>query len=193
MQEPEDDVLTRDRLIHSAARLFRLHGYNAVGLAQILKDARAPKGSLYYHFPNGKADLAKASAQWASEGVLKLIAVSYEAAPDLEIATTNLCYKLAKAFEAGGCAGGCPVTSILQDPSGHHELADYALELLEGWSLVVRAHAERFGLTPGASTEYAQNLMIALQGAWVMARLTRSSDIIRSVPRLLAQAREPFR
>jgi TetR/AcrR family transcriptional repressor of lmrAB and yxaGH operons len=165
-----------------------LHGYSAVGLAQILKDARAPKGSLYYHFPKGKADLAKAAAHWASAGVLQLIALSYQDAPDLETGTTNLCCKLAKAFDAGGCAGGCPVTSTLQDPSGDHELADYALELLDGWSFAVREHAERFGLTSDESAEYAQTLMIGLQGAWVMARLTRHADVIRGVPKLVAAA-----
>lgn len=38
--------------------LFHLKGYHATGLSQILKESGAPKGSLYYHFPNGKEQLA---------------------------------------------------------------------------------------------------------------------------------------
>lgn len=185
MSKPGDDFETRERLIRSAARLFRLHGYNAVSIARILEEARAPKGSLYHHFPQGKTDLARAAAQWASASVLDFIAAAYGRAADLETGTVSLCNKLAKVFEAGGCAEGCPVTSILQDPSGKHELADYAVELLESWSMAVRTHAERFGLTTDASAEYAQRLMIGLQGAWVIARLLRSADVIRSVSRMV--------
>ena len=57
---------TKDRLIHAAATLFRTRGYHGVGLADVLADAKAPKGSLYHHFPNGKSDLALAAATWAS-------------------------------------------------------------------------------------------------------------------------------
>ncbi|MEC7259688.1 MAG: helix-turn-helix domain-containing protein, partial [Pseudomonadota bacterium] len=67
---------TKDRLIHAASDLFRRRGYAGVGIAEILNAAGAPKGSLYHHFPNGKADLALATADWASDGMLKLMAVS---------------------------------------------------------------------------------------------------------------------
>ena len=53
---------TKDRLILAAATLFRTRGYHGVGLADVLAEAKAPKGSLYHHFPNGKSDLALAAA-----------------------------------------------------------------------------------------------------------------------------------
>lgn len=45
---------TRSRILRAAFRLFRKHGYNGVGLADLLAEASAPKGSLYHHFPQGK-------------------------------------------------------------------------------------------------------------------------------------------
>src|SRR5262249_1727908 len=47
---------TKDRLIETARRLFWQHGYTGTGIAQILKDADAGSGSLYYFFPT-KEDL----------------------------------------------------------------------------------------------------------------------------------------
>ena len=47
---------TRDRLVAAAQELFLLQGYNATGVAQILKKAGVNSGSLYYYFPT-KEDL----------------------------------------------------------------------------------------------------------------------------------------
>ncbi|WP_042160997.1 TetR/AcrR family transcriptional regulator [Paenibacillus gorillae] len=49
---------SRDTILSTAARLFQLQGYSATGLNQIIKESNAPKGSLYYHFPGGKEQLA---------------------------------------------------------------------------------------------------------------------------------------
>lgn len=49
---------SREKILLTATRLFCLRGYHATGLNQILKESGAPKGSLYYHFPEGKEQLA---------------------------------------------------------------------------------------------------------------------------------------
>ncbi|MGX1433693.1 TetR/AcrR family transcriptional regulator, lmrAB and yxaGH operons repressor [Cytobacillus horneckiae] len=49
---------SRENILSAATRLFHIQGYHATGLNQILKESGAPKGSLYYHFPNGKEQLA---------------------------------------------------------------------------------------------------------------------------------------
>ena len=51
------DHNSRETLVRAASRLFRQKGYSGVGLTEILKEAGLPKGSLYYHFPGGKAEL----------------------------------------------------------------------------------------------------------------------------------------
>ena len=45
----------RDRIIGAAAELFHNNGYNATGIDQILKTARATKGSFHHHFGSKKA------------------------------------------------------------------------------------------------------------------------------------------
>jgi TetR/AcrR family transcriptional repressor of lmrAB and yxaGH operons len=60
---------TRVRLIAQAVRLFQARGYHGVGVAEILAAAEAPKGSLYHHFPSGKAELAAAAVDCIAEEV----------------------------------------------------------------------------------------------------------------------------
>lgn len=59
-------INTKDKLIQTASRLFETKGYYATGLNEILAESGAPKGSLYYHFPKGKEQLALESIN--SEG-----------------------------------------------------------------------------------------------------------------------------
>ncbi|MDS0525630.1 TetR/AcrR family transcriptional regulator [Clostridium sp. SHJSY1] len=60
---------TKERFIETASRLFEAKGYNATGLNEILKECKAPKGSFYYHFPNGKEELALESIRLAGEKI----------------------------------------------------------------------------------------------------------------------------
>lgn len=62
---------TRDRFIKTASRLFQMQGYHATGINEILKESGAPRGSFYYHFPNGKEELALEAIKLSSETIQK--------------------------------------------------------------------------------------------------------------------------
>lgn len=47
---------SRERILHSASRLFSRRGYNAVSLDDVMADAGLTRGAFYNHFRN-KADL----------------------------------------------------------------------------------------------------------------------------------------
>jgi TetR/AcrR family transcriptional regulator, lmrAB and yxaGH operons repressor len=48
----------RERMITAARRLFRQHGYLGTALSDVITESAAPRGSLYFHFPGGKEELA---------------------------------------------------------------------------------------------------------------------------------------
>jgi AcrR family transcriptional regulator len=49
---------SRNRMIQSAALLFREHGYSGTGFRDVIEHSGAPRGSIYHHFPGGKEELA---------------------------------------------------------------------------------------------------------------------------------------
>jgi TetR/AcrR family transcriptional repressor of lmrAB and yxaGH operons len=65
------ELPTRERILRAAIRLFQQRGYHGTGLSEILSEADAPKGSLYHHFPRGKAQLGVAA--------IESVAADYEA------------------------------------------------------------------------------------------------------------------
>ena len=71
-----ESVNTRQRILSAALHLFRKRGYHAAGLNDILELARAPKGSLYHHFPDGKEEIAVAVVAQITQGIIGLFAAN---------------------------------------------------------------------------------------------------------------------
>src|SRR5271166_2827557 len=58
-QKPQKPIRSsREAFVESTVRLLRRKGYAASGLGEIVARSGAPKGSLYFHFPGGKQELA---------------------------------------------------------------------------------------------------------------------------------------
>lgn len=175
---------TKDRLILSAATLFRTRGYHGVGLADLLADAKAPKGSLYHHFPNGKSDLAMAAATWASDEMLRLIAASFDGADTFKDGATTLCFKLAKLFDITGW-DTCPIAATLFEGPDNTDFRAHAEHIYEGWIAEVHDHAERLGMSVDEAQAKSEHLFMLIQGGWALARARRSSDILRGMPNMI--------
>ena len=177
------DLTTKDRLILAAAELFRSRGYHGVGLNEILEKANAPKGSLYHHFPDGKSDLALAAADWASDGMVRIIDDSFVGSESYADGVTTLCFKLAKFFDISGGWDGCPVSSILLDGPENDDFRNNMAKAYERWVDRVADYGREFGSDEIAARFDAETLLLAIQGAWTMARARRSSDVIREIPK----------
>jgi TetR/AcrR family transcriptional regulator, lmrAB and yxaGH operons repressor len=181
----ETDLSTRERLVITAAALFRQKGYHGTGLAEILDAAKAPKGSLYHHFPDGKQDLALAAADWASQGMVQIIADSFQPANDYRNGATTLCYKLAKFYDIAEGWNGCPVSHALFDGPLNETFREKADQIYTSWTEAIAAQAIRLGENPDRAADRAETLIMSIQGAWVLARARQSSDVLRQIPKRL--------
>ncbi|MEM7641187.1 MAG: TetR/AcrR family transcriptional regulator [Pseudomonadota bacterium] len=172
-------ISTRDRLTQAAARLFQETGYNGTSVAEVLATAQVPKGSLYHHFPDGKADLARAAAAMASQVMLDIVAAAYDPADDFAHGTARLAEKFARLFERHPHWRACPVqTLLLEGP-----LAADTAPLLQTWIDATAAQAARLGQT--APDRAATRLWTMLIGCWTLARAQDDPAPLRALPTLL--------
>src|SRR5207245_7237258 len=72
---------SRASMVRSAASLIRSRGVSATSFSDVLADSGAPRGSIYHHFPDGKAQLAEDAIQWTSERLLTHLRAGAPAAP----------------------------------------------------------------------------------------------------------------
>lgn len=73
---------TRERIIRTSAHLFQLQGYHATSMSQIIKESNSPNGSIYYHFSNGKEELAIEAIKYIGRFVEDQIKESMNQIPD---------------------------------------------------------------------------------------------------------------
>src|SRR5436305_12291372 len=62
----------RERMIESALVLMGEKGVEATSFSQVIEHSGAPRGSIYHHFPGGKAQLVEEATRHAGDIVAKL-------------------------------------------------------------------------------------------------------------------------
>lgn len=181
-----DEPSTRNRLVTVAAALFRQKGYHATGLAEILAAAGVPKGSLYHHFPDGKADLAKAAADWTADMLIRIVDDAFGPAPSYAEGVAHYCNKLARLFQLAEASNTCPISALLFDGPESEAFRQHAEGIFRRLIDSVATHGQRLGLTQAEAQTRAETLLIAIEGAWTLARARRDPGILRSLPGRLA-------
>ncbi len=180
----------RERLIHTAIRLFRQKGYASTGLAEILERSGAPKGSLYHHFPGGKLDVAAEAVRVAGAVVtatLEDLLARTEDGPAFVAAYAEL---LAQWVGASDFRDGCPIaTTLLETTPQAPALAEAGAAAFADWCRLIAAAFERDGVSAEEAHAHAELVVAAVEGALLLARVQRSVEPIRRVARRLAHPR----
>lgn len=175
---------TRQKLVETTGTLLRRQGYHATGLAEIVAESGAPRGSLYFHFPGGKDELACAAVLAAgSEWRARLDSTIAEAV-DLGSAVDAIICLLADDLEASGWDHGCPVAGVaLESPSEpvRRAVADHYTRWTDG----IADRLAAFGLAPGVAQELSAVILCSLEGALLLARVTRNREPLITVGRSL--------
>src|SRR5262245_53844476 len=78
---------TRERILRAAARAIRKHGYEGVGVADVMKDAGLTHGGFYAHFASRDELLAAAVDHAGAESTEALSRVVARARPGEELMT----------------------------------------------------------------------------------------------------------
>ena len=166
---------SRARLVATAKDLFARQGYNGTGLNQLLADARAPKGSFYHHFPDGKEALGAEAVTQAGGEIGALIDRAFAQAGSFREGATRMATFVADWFERTDYAAGCPITSVLLETAPACErLTAACAAVYDDWTDRVAGHATRLGVDAPHAFDLATGLVLAVEGAWIIARARRS-------------------
>jgi TetR/AcrR family transcriptional repressor of lmrAB and yxaGH operons len=163
-------------------------GYHATGLNQIVGASRAPKGSLYYYFPDGKEELAAEAIAHTGEKVAARIAENLSADDDPSRALRGFVRRIADAVEASGFRSGGPLMTVAMETATTSERLNHACR--EAYGSLQDAFAagfERGGFSAPRADELATFVTAAIEGGILLSRTAHSGDPLRRVADELAQ------
>jgi AcrR family transcriptional regulator len=182
---------TRERIVEQSAELFRLQGYNATGVKQIVEAAQAPFGSLYHFFPGGKEQLGAEAIRVSGALYEQLIPAVFDPAPDPVTGVRNFFAGAAAHLEDTDYADACPIATVALEVSSSSEtMRESCADVFESW---ISAGAERFeaaGAAPEQARELTIAMLCALEGAFVLSRALRSTEALAIAGELMARVVE---
>jgi TetR/AcrR family transcriptional repressor of lmrAB and yxaGH operons len=170
----------RERILAAAVRLFQARGYHGVAVAEILAAADAPKGSLYHHFPLGKAAIAAAAVAFIAERVAARLAAPGPTSVLVreiagEIGTWTGRRKGAEAGLIGALTVG---PGAEEEPVRRAVAAAY-----DRWRKILAARLAAEGAPhPQALADLA---IAALEGGLLMVRATGAAEPLKGVGSML--------
>ncbi|MDQ0378971.1 TetR/AcrR family transcriptional regulator [Amycolatopsis thermophila] len=161
---------TRRRMVTSAAELFRAQGYHATGLNQLVGAGGAPKGSLYFHFPGGKEQLAAEAITHSSENMAALLREVLEASPDCGTAITQVVEALGKNLAGTDYRCGCPIATVALDAGDSETIRQACTDGYTSWHAVITEYLTGQGIEPGTAATLGTIALSAIEGALLLAR-----------------------
>lgn len=178
---------TRGRVLATAAKLFQRQGYAATGLNQILADSSAPKGSLYFHFPGGKEQLAAESIALSGARMGNQMAAIMCAAENPGDALSGLADLFAASLDASGFGSGCPVATVaLEAAAGSETIRSSCDDVYGSWMEGLSLALCRWGVAQADALPLSELVISAVQGAILLAKVRRDTTVVHSIARQLA-------
>lgn len=175
---------TRNRLRGTAAELFRRQGYHGTGVNQIVEESGAPSGSLYFHFPGGKTELAIEAVTAAGREIGRGIEYLLESSDDVAEAVGRVLDYLVGDLRDSDYEHGCPVGTVALDTASTSEPIRLACRtIFDDWAAKVSARLEGAGWDKKAADNQALVVVALIEGALLLARARRDTDPLEAVAR----------
>jgi TetR/AcrR family transcriptional regulator, lmrAB and yxaGH operons repressor len=168
---------SRSRMIHAAAELFRRRGYHATTFSDVVRDSGAPRGSTYFHFPGGKAELAREAIARAGDEIEEMVDQAGRHADGPGSLVRVLAQIFAGRFERSGYQSGCAIaTMVLELAPGDEEFSAEFHGVFARWRAALVSRFEPLGLAPDRAAALADLVISALEGALLLSRAARSTE-----------------
>ncbi|CAM5713650.1 TetR/AcrR family transcriptional regulator [Streptomyces aurantiogriseus] len=182
----ESSTPSRERIVAGAADLISRRGLNATSIRELAKHAKAPLGSTYHYFPEGKQQLATEAVQYAGAAVARILRKELDEGPVAGLRAFLALWRgivVESDFHAG-----CPVLAVAVEEPPADEIPPAlvaAAEAFEGWEQLLAQSLRGHGADPERAPGLAALIVASVEGAIAMCRAKRSMQPLDQVAQQL--------
>jgi AcrR family transcriptional regulator len=181
--KPKDDA--RAKTIAQLAEVFRAHGYEGTSLSLITQATGLGKGSLYNMFPRGKEQMA--------EEVLAHIDGWFEQHVFVPLREDRRGEGVARMFDAVDryfeSGGRVCLVGVFALGSARDHFGVAVRGYFKAWEEALAGLLRRQGLAAPEARQRAEDILLGIQGALVLARANDDRGVFRrAMRRLQAEA-----
>src|SRR5262245_49081891 len=173
---------TRERIVRAAARALRKHGYEGVGVAEVMKDAGLTHGGFYAHFDTRDSHLAQAANHAGAEAIESLSRAVAAAKPGEELAALVDGYLSDRHLRAPEEGRGCAVAAAGSEvPRQSSEVRRTATRRIK--DLIGLVERQMPGWGKAGSRDKAMAILGCLVGTLLIARAVDDPERSRAARR----------
>ncbi|MFT3716450.1 MAG: TetR/AcrR family transcriptional regulator [Gordonia sp. (in: high G+C Gram-positive bacteria)] len=178
---------TRSRLVAAMLDLIQRRGYAGTGLSALTEAAGAPKGSLYFHFPDGKEEVGSEAVDSAAALFSAMISEIGSTADGPGEAIRTMGDSLCALLESGSFELGCPVSVVtLEMGSDSPRLRDRCNAAYTEWIGRMTDVLTDHGCDPQTAQSLATTVVSTTEGAMILARARRDVEPLRTAIAVVA-------
>ncbi|NEE07375.1 TetR/AcrR family transcriptional regulator [Streptomyces sp. SID7499] len=167
-------------MVLSAAELLREYGAAATSIDRVLAHSGAPRGSVYHHFPGGRAQLIDEAVALAGDFIAGLIDAATRAGDPVK--AVDAFFELWRdRLVQSDFRAGCPIVAVAvetNDDAPH--LARSAAAVFARWQEALAALFEQHGLPEQRGKRLAAFIVAAVEGSVIMCRAERSTAALEA-------------
>lgn len=166
---------SRERILQATEMLLREGGLAAAGIKQVVGVSGAPIGSVYHYFPGGKEQMVIETLQRHGQKARDLLGAAFAGDRPLPEQIRELFSTAAREFDRMGGTKSCAIGNVTLDLGrGEEALRGTCCACFDSW-----VHALE-PLLPWPDERrrrsFAEMLIVALEGAFVLARAQGSGS-----------------
>jgi TetR/AcrR family transcriptional repressor of lmrAB and yxaGH operons len=147
-------------MIQAASELFGQRGYHATAFSDVIQGSGAPRGSIYFHFPGGKHELAREAIALAGDEIEETVARAASQADDPGSLIRALADVMVQRLEGSDYKHGCSIATMV----------------FARWRAALVGCFETWGIVPETGVALADLVMSAFEGALILSRAARSPE-----------------
>lgn len=176
-------------MVASAASVIGSRGANATSFTEVLAESRAPRGSIYYHFPAGKNQLVGEALRWTKEQVLGYQRRCTADTPSGVVKHFVALFR--QSLTSSQCRAGCPVAgTVLDSYAEEGTLRDLVRQSFRSWVALLAVQFAATGMARRPARALAITTLAAVEGALILCRAEgRVEPLDVTEQQLLALAR----
>jgi TetR/AcrR family transcriptional regulator, lmrAB and yxaGH operons repressor len=171
---------TRTKMLISAAQVMRERGAAGVTIDEVLTRSGAPRGSVYYHFPDGRNQILTEALRYAGDAITADIDAA--AGRGAKVLLRRFVEFWERVLLDSDFNAGCPVVAAaIGSADDDVLLAAEAGRIFAHWRTALTSAFVADGFLESDADSLAVMSIASLEGAVVLCRSLRSSDPLHKV------------
>jgi AcrR family transcriptional regulator len=164
---------TREKMIRSATVLMRERGVAGTSFSDVLAHSGAPRGSIYHHFPGGKAQLVEEATRFGGEFVAARFTAALEKSDP--VGTLGALGEFWRGvLRTTDFAAGCPIAAATMGADQAPAARELAGDVFRNWTELYAELLKRAGLPDDRADSLATLVIAGIEGSILLTRAQRS-------------------